>query len=811
MERWLHAAARQSPPPLLALAVGWVAGDAVAISEVCGRIGAVVVLALGLAAFVWRRWALACALIGLGFTLGLARADQVYRPYVRGDDVAALDLPAEVDLVAEVVDPVERRDAGVRLLLAVQRVRRGGAWEEVRGRVFLTIGTARHLWAAGDTLHGRLRLRRPRNFGNPGEFDYEKLLARRGVYVSAFAYDDARLRQTPTGAAGLMQRWRRQVSELFGREAPPLPAAVLRALIIGTANELPDALRQAFTRAGVSHVLSISGLHIGLVAAAAFVAWRWLLGRSMRLLLSGLVPKLAVALALLPVLAYAGIAGANFATRRAVWMSLLVLGAVLLDRLENLYVVLSVAALAVLIVAPGASQEISFQLSFVAVLGLLLGVGKLRRWWPVWAERRLLSLRPRRARWEHAVLQFAVVTLSATLFTAPLVAFHFNAFSVAAPLANLVVTPILGSLVVALGLLAALLVPWFELPARLCVWLATPLIEVSLWLVESIAAYDASSVRVVTPGWGQLAAFYAALLATLTLAGRRRLLLTSVLLLLLVGETIRRAAALHPAGELRVTFLSVGQGDSTVIETPGGEVVVVDGGGLRSPNFDVGARLVAPYLWGRGQRRADVLVVSHPQWDHYAGLAFLAEEMAPRELWWNGTSASTAGYRRLSEAVVRAAGVATVVAEGFERDIGGVRFVALGPPSARDDLGVNDGSLVLVLEYAGRCILLPGDIEATGEAVLVAQGRGRLRCDIAKVPHHGSATSSGVALIDEVRPELAIVSAGWGNRFGFPQPDVVRRWRAAGATVVRTDVAGAVSVWVTADGRWGYELVREGN
>lgn len=802
MESLLRRVARTSPPPLLSWASAWIAGDAVAVLDDRALI-AVLWLALGsLAAWWWRSWVLIVA--GLAFLLGLARADLVYRPYVAPDDIAGLDLPAEVLVEGEVDAPVEYREAGARLWLAVRRVRQGGVWRDMHGRVALSLAETSRAWDVGDGLRGSLRLRRPRNFGNPGEFDYRALLARRGVYVTAFSFDDRRLRRRAAEDPGRLVRWRRQVGALFTREAPPLPSAILRALIIGTAHELPESLREAFVRAGVSHVLSISGLHVGLVAASAMLAWRWLLARSTRLLLTGTVPKWAVALSLVPVLAYAGIAGANHATRRAVWMSVMVLGAVLLDRLENLYVALAAAALVVLVVAPGASQEISFQLSFAAVLGLLLAAERLRRWWPGWAEERLLALQPRRARFEYLALQFAVVTVSATAFTAPLVAFHFNSFSVAAPLGNLVVTPLLGSVVVGLGLAAASLAPWFDLGAAACVWLATPVIDVSLWLVEAIAAWPWSSVRLTTPGWAELAVVYVGLLAVLLLRGGRRWWAAGACLVLLGAEHVRRGELARPAGQLRVTFLSVGQGDCAVIETPGGPVVVVDGGGLRSPSFDVGERLVAPYLWWRGHRAVEVLVVSHPQWDHYGGLAFVADTMQPAAFWSSGATAEARGYARLLAALRRAGAAAVEVRDGFEQTIGGVRLRALAPPVPPIALGVNDASVVLAVEYAGRRILLTGDIEAAGEARLLAAALGALRSDVIKVPHHGSSTSSGTSLVRQVRPRLAVVSAGWGNRFGFPKPEVVRRWRAGGAEVLRTDVHGAVVVWVAADGRWGY-------
>lgn len=803
--------ARRWAYPLVALAAAVLAGDAAALPVVAsgaapGLAASAALAGTGLIALSRsprRRWVGAAF---FAFAVAHARADGVYRPFVAPDDVAALELPRRITVDAEVQGEPESRPGGLRLTLAVRRLGAGAGARPAHGRILLYLRHADHAWADGDHLRGRVQLRRPRNFGNPGEFDYERHLARRGVYVTGFAFDDAALERRPGPTVPRLAGWRAGVARVFEANAGPVEAAVLKALIVGMAGELPEAVRHSFARAGVSHILSISGLHIGLVAAAGYSLFRWLLARSETMLLRFVVPKLAAALALVPVLLYAGIAGSNVATVRSVAMAALVLGAALSDRQANLAVVLALAALGIVAAEPGVTAEVGFQLSFVAVAGLLVVTPQVRRWWQACDEASLLRLQPRRARVLGAVAAAGAVSLAALLATAPLVAHHFNFVSFAAPLANLVVNPLLGTLVVPLGLLAALLEPLAPEFAGRVTGLAAPLVSAGVWLVGIIAATPGASVRVTTPSAVQLAGFYLGAAALVVASGARWRAAAATVLVASFGAWVLTGWWRTGGDALQITFLSVGQGDSAVVEFPDGGVMVIDGGGLAGSRFDVGERLIAPFLWSRGIRRVDVLVATHPQWDHYGGLTFLAAEFAPREVWGNGRNGAGAGWRRFAATVAESGARTVAVERGDQRRWGGAVVRVLGPPQGAR-LGVNDASVVLALEYGGRRVLLSGDIEEEGERALLDADAGGLRSVALKVPHHGSATSSTARFVAAVGPEVAVVSAGRDNRFGFPRRSVVHRYRAVDARLLRTDRVGAVTATIGADGSFAIGTV----
>jgi competence protein ComEC len=608
----------------------------------------------------------------------------------------------------------------------------------------------------------------------------------------------------PTGRYGSAVRFwienvRRTIGAFFDTHLDRQTAAVLRALIIGDEGGISKDLREAFSRAGVAHVLSISGLHISLVAAVSYGTWWWLLGRSRSLLLTFILPKLAALFTVLPVILYASLSGGNVATWRSVIMVLVYLAAILMDRQGELYRSLALAALAILLLWPGSVLDISFQLSFLSVLSIFLGMGRFSIWWERLRESLRLHLYPKYERVLHWGATYVAVSAYALLGTAPVTAAHFNQIALVGLFANLIVVPLLGSAAVILGLAAAGLSFLHHNTASFILFGAGFVTQAGIWLVEQIGAWHFAALHVVTPTFLELGVVYG-LLACLTFRSSIRhsfptlRYLSLVLLVILFVDSVAWMWHRYLHRELRISFLDVGQGDATVVELPGSQVMVIDGGGFASEDFDVGEAILAPFLWSRKIGRVDILVMSHPQLDHYGGLAYLAKHFSAREFWFNGENARGERFEQLLT-TLREAGVPSVVLcnESPERWISGIRIQILHPPCQRSGLDTNNASLVLRLSHGEVDALFTGDIEKDGEEALLSTNK-TLASEILKVPHHGSRTSSSLALLDAVSPQMAVASLGSHNRFHFPASEVIRRYAEKGSVLLQTDRVGTVTV-----------------
>ncbi len=636
--------------------------------------------------------------------------------------------------------------------------------------------------ALGDRIRMRAQLRAPPTARNPGGRDLAGRLAAGGIMLQAFSSGPAIRVDAPSPLARL-ERARERFAEAAERTLPTREAAVVRAIATGDRSALDTQTTTSFARSGLAHILAVSGLHLVVVAFGLERILRWVLLRvdavAMRV-----DPRRAAAAVVLPAAGlYVLATGAGVPVlRAAVALGVTALGA-LLDREASAANVLALAALALLAGEPASALDPSLQLSFAAVAGLVLWSGPLRRAIPV------PPARPRtwRARLVEPLLRGACATVAASIATAPVLAFHFRQLPLLGVLANVAGVPV-GSTLTAVAALAAVVAAASPALAAPLLLVTRPLATALLFLSDSAAAPRWGVLPVASPGLAGAAGFVAAALAAGRLRGARRIAaaLAAAACLLVPGPL--RAAAARARGGLEVWFLSVGQGDAALLRLPDGSAVLIDAGGSPGGGADPGARDVVPLLRDLGVRRLAAVFVSHPHPDHVLGLAAVTEAFAADLVFSNGDRGDGAAREVL--AALRP--TALLPGDGWER--AGIRFDALG--GERERLAANDASLVLRVSYGETAFLFPGDVEQAGEAAAVA--RGGLRADVVKVPHHGSRTSSGAPFAAAVRPRLAVVSSGRGNRYGFPHEEALARWREAGARVLRTD-EGAIRL--LSDGR----------
>jgi competence protein ComEC len=642
--------------------------------------------------------------------------------------------------------------------------------DEPSGRsVELTVARLPHPLAPGDRVRTVARLRVPSGPPNPGAPDRAALLGARGIALEGDGLVPPVRTASPSPLAWI-EAGRRRLAEASA-SLPPREAALIRAVGVGDRGALDPATADAFAASGLAHLLAVSGLHLAVVALALERALRALLGRLDRVA-ARVDPGRLAALLTLPVVAlYALATGAGAPVRRAALGAGLALGGAVVGREPSPGNALALAALALAAGEPGALLDPSLQLSFTAVAGLLLLAGPLRAALP-WpppppgtAAARLLE----------PPLRLLCASLAATAATAPLVALHFHRLPLAGALVNLVGVPLGTALTVVAAVAAALAAAWPPLAAP-ALLLARPLAMGLLALADAVASIPGASLHVASPGpW--LAATATGLVLSL---GRLRGLplglgVAGAIAALALPGPARRLAAVE-RGRLEVIFVSVGQGDAALLRLPDGAAVLVDAGGDPSGRRDPGERDLVPLLADLGVERLAAVVVSHPHPDHVLGLVAVARALPVERLFLGGEPPEGA----VREALSGLPRPERLPPEGWAR--AGVRLEPVVPPGP--ELTGNDASLVLRVRHGRVRLLFPGDVEAAGEAWAL---RGDLSADLVKVPHHGSRTSSSAPFVAAVGARVAVVSLGARNRFGFPHAEAVARWRAAGASVLRTD------------------------
>ncbi len=620
---------------------------------------------------------------------------------------------------------------------------------------------------AGERWRLTVRLRQPHGTVNPHGFDYEAWLLERNIRATGYVRPGGQ--QRIAGLVGrpqyLIERVREAVRARIQSALAGAPyAGVLAALAIGDQRAIPQAQWQIFTRTGVNHLMSISGLHVTMIAGLAYALVYYLWRRSARLTLRLPARKAAVVAGLIAALMYAWLSGFAVPAQRTVYMLAVVAIALWTGRLASASVVLCAALLVVLLIDPWAVLAPGFWLSFGAV-GVIMLVSSSRIAPPHWLE-------------AWARVQWAV-----TLGLVPLLLALFQQISLVSPLANAVAIPAVSLLVVPLTLVGLLV------PFDLILHLAHALMGLCGWFLEGLSALPVAVWQQhAPPAWAVVVALAGVLWLLLPRGFPARWVGIAAMLPLFMVEPPRL-----PHGHLSLTMLDVGQGLAIVARTRN-HALLYDAGPAFGPQADSGNRTIVPYLRASGVRALNAMVVSHGDTDHSGGAASVLQAVPVDRF----LSSLADDHPLLASA---ANSVRCQAGERWAWD--DVVFEILHPAAehyARDRFKANDRGCVLRVSTAGASVLLAADIEQKSERELLADAPAKLRAQVLQVPHHGSRTSSSPAFVDSVNPDIALVSAGYRNRFGHPKDDVMDRYRALGSRIYRTDRDGALLISIAADG-----------
>jgi competence protein ComEC len=617
---------------------------------------------------------------------------------------------------------------------------------------------------------------------SPGRDRRAEALARRGVSCTGAVIDRRLAVVDPaTGIRPAVERLRRRIARAIrGTLGAGPDAALVAALSVGDRSLIAPAQTDRFAASGLAHLVSISGLHLGLIVLGAFRLLAWALGHTP--LAARFDPRRTAATLCLPLVpAYTLLAGADPPVVRAAFAAAAALLATASSRVAAPGPVLAAAALGCLAIEPASLVDPSFQLSFAACAGLLLLGDGLRELAPI---PRPPPGAPRWRRVVEALLLTVATTTAATLATLPLTALHFGRVSLVAIPANAIAVPV-GSVLTAVAAVAGLVAGIAPGAAAVPLALARPLALLLDGLAAHFAGWPLARVALPTPTAVECVATWAAagLIAALPRAPRAA---TAGLVAAIAVAAVPRALAAGGDGGLRIDFLPVGQGDATLLRLPRGGAILVDAGGDRRGDRDVGALRTVPHLAERGVLRLDALVITHLHPDHAGGAPAVLRALPVAEVWTPPGELEGPVGEPLAAAIAETGAVRRILARGEAFDREGVRIEVAAPGPGSASLLENDGSLVLRLVHGEVAVLLPGDVEAPAEAELIA-ARIPLRATLVKAPHHGSDTSSTAAFVEAVGAADVVFPVGRRNLFRFPSAAVAARWTLAGARLHRTD------------------------
>ncbi len=678
-------------------------------------------------------------------------------------------LPAEwqgenIEVVGVVAELPRQHERGLRFVFDVEQVLTPGV--TVPPHILLaTYASARDeplSLRAGERWRLTVRLKRPHGSVNPHGFDFEAWMLERKLRASGYVQrkgENTRLDALVETPGYIIESVRENVRDSFQKTLDGKPyAGVLIALAIGDQASIPQAQWQIFTRTGVNHLMSISGLHITMLAGLAFALTGALWRRSVRLTHRLPARKAAALVGLLVALGYALLAGYGVPAQRTVYMLATIAAALWLSRTVAPSQILAAALLVVLLLDPWAVLSPGFWLSFGAVA-------------------LIFYMTAHRLKLNHWLVGFGRIQWAMSIGLIPPLLAMFQQVSLVSPIANAFAIPLVSLVVVPLTLLGALL------PLDWILHLVHQAISMCIWLLEWLNRLpDAVWVQHAPPAWSIVLGLFGVLWLLLPRGFPARWLgLLMMLPMFLVLPTT------PPEGALRLVIFDVGQGLAVAAQTRN-HALLVDTGPDFSGDADSGNRILIPSLRAQGIARLNGLMLTHDDADHTGGALSILQTMP---VGWLSSSLA------IDHALLQLSADPRRCADGQNWEWDGVRFEVLHPSGesyAQEKIRDNDRSCVLKISTGKHSVLLAADIEKSSEWRLLKQHEEKLPATLLVVPHHGSKTSSVQQFVETVRPRYAVFTVGYRNRFGHPKEEVLERYRAIGSELLRSDEDGAIVV-----------------
>lgn len=623
----------------------------------------------------------------------------------------------------------------------------------------------------GDSLYIEGEFKQPEEARNYKGYNYKQYLKTKKI-IGTVELEKAKILKSSNGS--FIHNIQKYIKDTINGTLTDEEGNLLLAILLGDKDKLSEDIQESFKTSNLSHMLAVSGAHVSyIILGLTYVLQNSIIGK-----------KNEKIVCIIFLLVFMAITNFTPSVTRACIMAVLTLFSGIIYRKSDVYTNISVAALITLIFNPYSLLDLGFQLSYGGTIGIIIFIKRIQE-------------KKSNSKVINYIKQMALVSIYANIIIIPIMMYHFNTVSFTFIISNIMASPILGIIVIT-GFLFIIASITVKPLTRLIAIFIKPILSILIKISQICSKLPFSNILVVTPYMFNVISYYAIILYCIKSKKNNKCKIIICLLIVLI--LINFIIYIFPQ-KLRIFFIDVGQGDSTLIITPDKKTVLIDGGG--SDSFDVGEKVLLPYLLDRRILKVDYVLISHFDTDHCGGILTIMEKVKVKNIIISEQAEHSENYERFKKLMINKKIRLIEVKKGDKIKIGRYSEFKILFPTSRllSENPLNNNSIVAQFNYNNFKMLFTGDIEKLAEQQILKTEKAEIRADILKVAHHGSKTSSIPEFIKAVRPKIALIGVGKNNTFGHPNQQTIKNLENIKCRIYRTDLQGEIIIKIDQKGR----------
>ena len=623
----------------------------------------------------------------------------------------------------------------------------------------------------GDSLYIEGEFKQPEEARNYKGYNYKQYLKTKKI-IGTVELEKAKILKSSNGS--FIHNIQKYIKDTINGTLTDEEGNLLLAILLGDKDKLSEDIQESFKTSNLSHMLAVSGAHVSyIILGLTYVLQNSIIGK-----------KNEKIVCIIFLLFFMAITNFTPSVTRACIMAVLTLFSGIIYRKSDVYTNISVAALITLIFNPYSLLDLGFQLSYGGTIGIIIFIKRIQE-------------KKSNSKVINYIKQMALVSIYANIIIIPIMMYHFNTVSFTFIISNIMASPILGIIVIT-GFLFIIASITVKPLTRLIAIFIKPILSILIKISQICSKLPFSNILVVTPYMFNVISYYAIILYCIKSKKNNKCKIIICLLIVLI--LINFIIYIFPQ-KLRIFFIDVGQGDSTLIITPDKKTVLIDGGG--SDSFDVGEKVLLPYLLDRRILKIDYVLISHFDTDHCGGILTIMEKVKVKNIIISEQAEHSENYERFKKLMIHKKIRLIEVKKGDKIKIGRYSEFKILFPTSRllSENPLNNNSIVAQFNYNNFKMLFTGDIEKLAEQQILKAEKAEIRADILKVAHHGSKTSSIPEFIKAVKPKIALIGVGKNNTFGHPNQQTIKNLENIKCRIYRTDLQGEIIIKIDQKGR----------